>query len=1347
MDVLADLIGNSTAVTSIRERIRHLLRVGSSSRRPPPVLVQGETGTGKGLLARLLHQASTRAGGPFVDVNCAAIPDTMLEAELFGYERGAFTDARHAKPGLFQVANQGTLFLDEIALLPAALQAKLLAVLEDRRVRRLGATHAESVDVWVIAATNEDLSEAMRARRFREDLYHRLAVLTLVLPPLRSRGEDISLLAEHFLARTSEDYGLPLKTLSEDARQAIRTYAWPGNVRELSNKLERAVLLAESQILNSAHLELSRDSTSSGTSTIPSRAAAPACSSRDQMRQHLEEVLEQTGWNISRTASILGVSRNTVNARIVRFGLRGPRKAGSGLAPVPAAELPAPAVEEPTPMAHWETRRVTLLRVRMTQDIGDTVSTHSSRLAEIAADKVRNFGGQIAGQGPAALLAVFGLQAVEEPAVFAAQTALAVRIAARRAGGPSVALGLHTAEIPIRVGPSTPLIDIEAGHHAWGELDDAMQGLSDGVIVVTTSTVPLLKRRFLLSPFGPGAPLHRLDGLWHAMTADSRPHSVFVGRSAELALLQSRVHLAVRRSTHVADIVGEAGIGKSRLLAELARSSRVDGVRYLEGQCLPAETQTPFFPLLQVLRRACGLGDSDFGDVVQERVAASLREAELDPGELAQDLTHLLDPSTNAPAPASAVELKRRLFTAIQNLLFAHSARGPLVIAIEDLHWIDPSSQECLTGMIQSMVDAAILFVTTYRPGYAPPWAGGSRVLRLALPPLSAEDSLTVIRRLLEAGSSSPLLERSIQARAEGNPLFLEELSRAALERGGQSLVQRIPDTIEDTIAARLGALPPEPARLLMTAAVIGRDVASPLWRAIAGRDEQTLQTAIRQLERADFLYRADASALEPTYTFKHALVQEVTYGKLSASERRALHARVLDAMERLYPERMVEQVEQLAHHAVSADERPRAVRYLVQAGRKAASRSALIEALGHLDTALELLRTLPEEAARDRQELELQLVRAGALRATRGFAAPDVGHACERTIELCQRLDDPTQLLPALNGMYSFRLQRAEYAAAEDAASRLLELARRQRNETFEMIGLRAIGAVLFHTGRLGEAHATLERALAMYDPRTHAGMASLYGTDHAQVTSCFLGLALWLLGDSVEGLARLEWAVAHSERLGHAHSVALALSYSCILAVMGRYEEMAQRCGDRLLELAARNGLTLLGLSARFCLAAAQRPRTSARLDEMHAAAEGWWGTHAVAYRPFVEGALAEAHADLGDVADGLRLITTAQTHVEATNERWIEPELYRIHGRLLASTRPEEAETRWRRAIEVARAQDARLWELRASRDFAEALDQRGQRAAACKVLDTVLARFPATIDNSDVRAARLLRASLA
>src|ERR1700675_3716163 len=354
MDFLAELIGESSGIVDLRKKAERLLHGQRDGRRLPPLLIQGETGTGKGLLARGIHRASARAHGPFVDVNCAAIPEMMLEAEMFGFERGAFTDARQAKAGLFQTAHRGTIFLDEIGLLPPALQAKLLKVLEEKTVRGLGSTRSEPADVWVITATNEDLVAAIRERRFREDLYHRLAVVTLALPALRNRGDDVIRLAEHFCARACAEYGVPPRSLTVDALAALRAYAWPGNVRELSNVIERGVLLADAPRVTAAML---------GFPAMPESAAGGSAGAEARkggsldgtMREHLRHVLVDTGWNISRAAASLGITRNTVRARIEKYGLRRDDDAAARPAPVAprsASERPAGA----SVALRWEPR-------------------------------------------------------------------------------------------------------------------------------------------------------------------------------------------------------------------------------------------------------------------------------------------------------------------------------------------------------------------------------------------------------------------------------------------------------------------------------------------------------------------------------------------------------------------------------------------------------------------------------------------------------------------------------------------------------------------------------------------------------------------------------------------------------------------------------------------------------------------------------------------------------------------------------------------------------------------------------------------------------------------------------
>jgi DNA-binding NtrC family response regulator len=319
--LLPELIGESVGIANLRAQVAYLLGRQGHGRRLPTLLILGETGTGKGLLARAIHQASMRAARPFVDIDCAAIPETLLEAELFGVERGAFTDARQTRLGLFQTASGGTILLDEVGLLPRSLQGKLLKVVEERGVRRLGSAHTEVVDLWVLAATNVELGAAVRDGSFREDLYHRLAAVTLIVPPLRARNGDILILAEHFLTRACAEYRLAPKVLAPEARAAMLAYPWPGNVRQLANILERVVLLSGEDTVISAEL-LALPAARAPARGEPSAQPEPG-HHRSVVegfeRERLLEALRRSRGNIAAAAAHLGLPRNTLRYRMAKL--------------------------------------------------------------------------------------------------------------------------------------------------------------------------------------------------------------------------------------------------------------------------------------------------------------------------------------------------------------------------------------------------------------------------------------------------------------------------------------------------------------------------------------------------------------------------------------------------------------------------------------------------------------------------------------------------------------------------------------------------------------------------------------------------------------------------------------------------------------------------------------------------------------------------------------------------------------------------------------------------------------------------------------------------------------------
>ncbi len=294
-----DIVGESPVLKAALERAARVV-----PHRDATVLVTGETGTGKELLARALHYGGPRAAAPFVELNCAALPATLLESELFGHERGAFTDAKTAKPGLFEVAQGGTMFLDEVDHLAPELQSKLLRALDQKSVRRLGATVTRTFDVRIVAATNADLASAVQAGTFREDLYYRLNVVGLELPPLRERGDDVMLLAAFFLKKFSTQYQLPEPGITPEVRRALVGHSWPGNVRELRNAIERAVLLSPPGTLALSELAPRRPPTAqAGTLPFPATIA-------QIQRAAARATVEQVGGNRSEAARRLGISRS-----------------------------------------------------------------------------------------------------------------------------------------------------------------------------------------------------------------------------------------------------------------------------------------------------------------------------------------------------------------------------------------------------------------------------------------------------------------------------------------------------------------------------------------------------------------------------------------------------------------------------------------------------------------------------------------------------------------------------------------------------------------------------------------------------------------------------------------------------------------------------------------------------------------------------------------------------------------------------------------------------------------------------------------------------------------------------
>ena len=330
------IIGKSEAMREVFVAVRRICHRTIGGGSTPKILITGETGTGKGLIAKAIHYNSARRSRAFVEVNCAAIPATLIEAELFGYERGAFTDAKTRRAGLFETANGGTLFLDEIGALPLELQSRLLTVLEEDHLRRIGGNQSIPINVQVIAATHRNLEAMVKNGSFRADLFHRLNVLHIELPPLRKRDSDVVLLAQHLITSMCLQYGIPVKKLPTTTMSALVEYPWPGNVRELRNQIERIVLLVRGQNIEPTHFDF-RDV--GAPATVDTVAAGPTIAIEKQggelrvnlpaegfslealEKQIISQALKQCDGNVSKTARYLQISRQTLIYRLKKFDI------------------------------------------------------------------------------------------------------------------------------------------------------------------------------------------------------------------------------------------------------------------------------------------------------------------------------------------------------------------------------------------------------------------------------------------------------------------------------------------------------------------------------------------------------------------------------------------------------------------------------------------------------------------------------------------------------------------------------------------------------------------------------------------------------------------------------------------------------------------------------------------------------------------------------------------------------------------------------------------------------------------------------------------------------------------
>jgi predicted ATPase len=601
-----------------------------------------------------------------------------------------------------------------------------------------------------------------------------------------------------------------------------------------------------------------------------------------------------------------------------------------------------------------------------------------------------------------------------------------------------------------------------------------------------------------------------------------------------------------------------------------------------------------------------------------------------------------------------------------------------------------------------------------------------------------------------------------IVARTDGVPLFVEELTKTVLESGlladagdhfelsGPLPPLAIPTTLHDSLMARLDRLAPV-KEVAQIGAAIGREFSHALLAAVAGRPDPELQSALDQLVASELVFRRGIPP-EATYSFKHALVQDAAYQSLLKSKRQQLHARIAEALEQQFPDTAKTRPELLAHHSAEAGLVEKAVMYWERAARQSAERSAMAEAVAQSRSGLDLLGRLPDNVGRSRKELELQSVLAAALVATVGNAAVETGQAYARASALCEQLGDKTTLVPVLSGLSTHQQTRSEFAAMRQTALDLLRLGEQLSDTASALVGNRSMALCLYHLGRFHPAREHLERVLNIYAPGAHHPLTSIAAFDMRAAALTYLSLSLLILGYPEQARQCSEQSLIWSRSLRHPHTLAFSLHYAAFFHLLGSVGPTADEIIDELSALAAEQRFPVWRAGADIMRGYVLAARGDAAegfqlarkgLAEREATGSSWHHTYFL-------GLLARIAHDAGESVEALSLLETALAMADRTGERWFEAELHRLKGQCLITDQPgagAAAEACFQHAIDAAREQQARLWELRAATSLARLWAEQGKRTQARDLLAPIYGWFTEGFETPDLKDAKALLDQLA
>jgi class 3 adenylate cyclase/tetratricopeptide (TPR) repeat protein len=808
---------------------------------------------------------------------------------------------------------------------------------------------------------------------------------------------------------------------------------------------------------------------------------------------------------------------------------------------------------------------------------------------------------------------------------------------------------------------------VEGFVHVTSRGSVSIKGMADPVEVFELGIAPPTPRRF--------------------KAASARGLTRFVGRDAEMGQLYGALERARGGHGQVVAPVGEPGVGKSRLVWEFAHSRRTEGCLVLETGSVSYGIATPYLAVIDLLKGYFRLQEGDDHLEIQEKVIGKLLA--LDPSlvpALPPFLTLLDVPTDDSEWDTlDPPQRRQRTLDAIKRLLLRESQRQPLVLVFEDLHWIDSETQAVLDSLVESLPTARILLLVNYRPEYQHAWGSKSYCTQVPIDPLPPESAEELLQALLGADRGLHPLRRLLIDRTEGNPFFLEESLWMLVEthvlvgeRGAYRLAKtlpaiQVPSTVQAVLAARIDRLPADEKQLVQSAAVVGKDVPRPLLQAVADLPEMILRRGLTHLQAAEFLYETRPLP-DLEYTFKHALTHEVAYKSLLQEQRRVLHARIVEALEQLYPDRLTEHVQRLAHHAFRGEVWEKAVTYLRQAGAKALARSAYREAGTCFEQALVALQHLPDT----REALELAIDLRFDLRASL-FSLAEFGRILEelgKVEALAEALGDQQRLGRTFAYMAGSVWLMGDDARAIECGERALALGVALDDPTLQLPAYLYVGLANYSVGAYGQAIEFLRRMAALGDAasRDRFGMAGFPSV----LARAWWAWCLAELGEFAEGVARGEEGLRIAEEADHAYS--LASAYYGLGHVYLRRGDLQNaisvlECGRELCESADLR-LMLVLVAPQLGYAYALDGRVVEAISELERALEQALSTGFVPLHSLVSGWLGEAYLRAGHFDEAIRVTQKALEISYKHEERGQQAWALRLLGEV--SARPDSPDT---------------------------------------------------------------------